>query len=195
MMKYLFLTAAVCLISGITFADSKTEILQDKVDRMEAELAFIQRKLYQEPVAAETSVQSITATPTNIDDLYSQIDAQSQVIQNLTEKVERLEFDLTTLKNKVDKINADVDFRLNELTSKNVSESVSPPEAKKSSDKDAYEEASGWSNFTKIEECGFKVKTGGLGMVKYDGNNYKESKFFTDFDWFRYENSGREWIC
>ena len=22
-----------------------------------------------------------------------------------------------------------------------------------------------------------------------------KKKFFADFDWFRYENSGREWIC
>ena len=34
-----------------------------------------------------------------------------------------------------------------------------------------------------------------VGMFVVSGNNYKESKFFTDFDWFRYENSGREWIC
>ena len=34
-----------------------------------------------------------------------------------------------------------------------------------------------------------------VGMFATSGGDYKESKFFVDFDWFRYENSGREWIC
>ena len=34
-----------------------------------------------------------------------------------------------------------------------------------------------------------------VGMFAVSGGDYKERKFFVDFDWFRYENSGREWIC
>ena len=34
-----------------------------------------------------------------------------------------------------------------------------------------------------------------VGMFAVAGGDYKEKKFFADFDWFRYENSGREWIC
>ena len=34
-----------------------------------------------------------------------------------------------------------------------------------------------------------------VGMFATSGGDYKEKKFFADFDWFRYENSGREWIC
>ncbi len=34
-----------------------------------------------------------------------------------------------------------------------------------------------------------------VGMFATAGGNYQERKFFADFDWFRYENSGREWIC
>ena len=34
-----------------------------------------------------------------------------------------------------------------------------------------------------------------VGMFAVSGGDYKEKKFFTDFDWFRYENSGREWTC
>ena len=34
-----------------------------------------------------------------------------------------------------------------------------------------------------------------VGMFAVSGGDYKEKKFFADFDWFRYENSGREWIC
>ena len=34
-----------------------------------------------------------------------------------------------------------------------------------------------------------------VGMFATAGGDYLDRKFFADFDWFRYENSGREWIC
>ena len=34
-----------------------------------------------------------------------------------------------------------------------------------------------------------------VGMFAVSGGDYKERKFYADFDWFRYENSGREWTC
>lgn len=136
-MKKIFLMFSVCLFSFNVLADTKTEILMDKIERMEAELALLQRKLYQNPEMSNRSQP--TNFPTNIDDFYAQMDAQNQVIQDLTQKVERLEFELTALNNKVDKANTDVDFRLNELSSQ--SASVSALEKSNASDKDAYEAA------------------------------------------------------
>ena len=108
-MRHLFLTTIICFISFHVLADAKMEILTDKVDRMEAELSLIQRKLYQNPTLSSQA-------PSNIDELYSQLDAQNQVIQDLTQKVEHLEYEFTLLKNRIDTINADVDFRLGELS-------------------------------------------------------------------------------
>ena len=34
-----------------------------------------------------------------------------------------------------------------------------------------------------------------VGMFAVSGGDYTQRKFYTDFDWFRYENSGREWCC
>ena len=34
-----------------------------------------------------------------------------------------------------------------------------------------------------------------VGMFAVSGGDYTERKFYADFDWFRYENTGREWIC
>ena len=110
-MKALFLIMVTLLGSVHAWADARTEILMDKVERMEAELALLERKLYQNPVPAAG-----TQLPPNIDEFYTQLDNQNQLIQELTEKVERLEFEVTTLGNRVDKMNADVDFRLSELT-------------------------------------------------------------------------------
>lgn len=34
-----------------------------------------------------------------------------------------------------------------------------------------------------------------VGMFAVSGGDYTQKKFFADFDWFRYENTGREWVC
>ena len=137
-MKKLILILGICCFSGAVLADTKTEILQDKVERMEAELALLQRKLYQN---ADIPEQKTSTLPANIDDFYAQMDAQNQVIQDLTQKVEHLEFELTNLGNKVNRINQDVDFRLSELgTQKPVIQAPSN-EPKNGSDKEAYEAA------------------------------------------------------
>ena len=141
-MKHL-LFVSICLFAVGALADAKTEILMDKVERMEAELSLIQRKLYQAPVIEEKTSSSVKAdAPANIDELYSQIDAQNQLIQELTQKVEKLEFDLGNLNEKLDKINADVDFRLTEVANQKPTESTPvSTETKNSNDKEAYDNA------------------------------------------------------
>lgn len=34
-----------------------------------------------------------------------------------------------------------------------------------------------------------------VGMFAVSAGDYKEKKFYADFDWFKYENTGKEWIC
>ena len=34
-----------------------------------------------------------------------------------------------------------------------------------------------------------------VGMFAVAGGDYTQKKFYADFDWFRYENTGREWVC
>ena len=181
-MKNILLMAGVCLLSFNVFADTKTEILIDKVDRMEAELALLQRKLYQNPsvqpvTPSADDLQNKSNAPANIDDFYSQLDAQNQVIQSLTEKVERLEFQLNSLGNKVDKVNTDVDFRLNELSSSKPSNSEPVSETKNGSDKDAYEAAYAL------------LKTG-----DYDKAEQAFLKFMTDYPTSSYLGNANYWL-
>ena len=138
-MKNIFLIASICAFSFGAFADSKTEILMDKVERMEAELGLLQRKLYQSP--KEIAQPQTANLPANIDEFYSQIDTQNQLIQELTQKVERLEFELNALGNKVDRVNQDVDFRLNGLGTLKSTEKNTPYETEINSDKEAYDAA------------------------------------------------------
>lgn len=173
-MKKTFLMISICLFSLNVLADTKTEILIDKVDRMEAELALLQRKLYQNPsqqtaVSSGNDLTTNSNVPSNIDEFYSQWDAQNQVIQSLTEKVEQLEFQLNTLSSKVDKVNTDVDFRLNELSSSTLSTSSSALKTENGSDKDAYESAYALlktGNYDKAEQAFLKF------MSDYPSSSY-----------------------
>ena len=173
-MKKFFLMASICLFSFGVFADTKTEILMDKIERMEAELALVQRKLYQTP---ENPVPNSANLPGNIDDFYSQLDAQNQVIQDLTQKVERLEFELAALGSKVDRVNQDVDFRLNELNTQKPTSQGTAIGEKNGSDKEAYEAA-----YTLL-------KTG-----DYDGAEQAFLKFMTDYPTSTYLGNANYWL-
>ena len=133
-MKKLILMMGICCFSVGVLADTKTEILQDKVERMEAELSLLQRKLYQTP---DASLSKTTSVPSNIDDFYTQLDTQNQLIQELTQKVEQLEFKISTLTNKLDQVNQDVDFRLNELSSQKPQAQSAESKPQNASDKAA----------------------------------------------------------
>ena len=166
--------ASICFFSLGALADTKTEILQDKIERMEAELALLQRKLYQAP---ETSVPVQPSNlPANIDEFYAQMDAQNQVIQELTQKVEQLQFELNTLENKVERINQDIDFRLSELGAQKPVEKA-PSEIQKGSDKVAYEAAYAL------------LKTG-----DYEAAEQAFLKFMTDYPDSTYLGNANYWL-
>ena len=183
-MKYLFLMIGVSFLTFGAMADVKTEILMDKVDRMEAELSLIQRKLYQTPttesqetVKTEEAGVAKAEAPENIDELYAQLDAQNQVIQSLTEKTERLEFELTGLQNKLDRINQDIDFRLKELSVGKTSESEVFSDKNQGKDKAAYDAAYAL------------LKTG-----DYEGAEQAFLKFMADYPESRLLGNANYWL-
>ncbi len=121
------LLLGIALISGSALADTQTEILSDKLDRLEAEMALIQKKVYQAPVVAEAPVSKV---PNNIDEFYATLDAQNQTLQELTQKNEQMSHELSELKGQLSRMNEDINFRFNELKQAPASDSVQkvPPD-------------------------------------------------------------------
>lgn len=147
-MKHLkFLSLGLCLISGVAMADPKTEMMQDKLDRLEAEMALIQRKIYQQPQQSNQPVEAQTLeTPKNIDDFYTQIDAQNQIIQDLTAQLEQTNHRLADLTDKFNRMQQDVEFRFQNLNQTPVVETAPPPQnptptMPEITDKEAYDKA------------------------------------------------------
>ena len=147
-MTYLkILSLGLCLLSTVAVADPKTEMMQDKLDRLEAEMALIQRKIYQQPQNQPVTPQPLE-TPKNIDDFYTQIDAQNQIIQDLTAQLEQTNHHLTDLTDKFNRMQQDVEFRFQNMNKFSESENLTQtqPEKKevvkpKISDKEAYDKA------------------------------------------------------
>ena len=101
-------------------SDTQNEILYDKVERLEKDVMSLQRKFY---TGAGNSSKNTSAIDTSsLDGLYTQITSQQEVIQQLTAKVEQLEYAQKQLEDKLNKMNADIDVRFS-MAEKAVAES------------------------------------------------------------------------
>ena len=108
-----FLLSTVSVISA--HADIKTDILNDKVTRLEKDINALQRKVYQSSntISVDENVQSVSTG--NLEDLYNRVSAQDAVVKDLTAKMEQLEFQQKQLDERLTKMNADIDVRFNML--------------------------------------------------------------------------------
>lgn len=113
-MKYFLCVLWALAVAVPARADIQWDIINDKVDRLDREMTLLQRKLYQTPAAGETGVPK-APTGASLDGLYERIEAQNQVVQELTKQLEETQFKLTQLQEKVNLLNADVSVRFQEL--------------------------------------------------------------------------------
>ncbi|MBQ4471965.1 MAG: tol-pal system protein YbgF [Alphaproteobacteria bacterium] len=86
----------------------------------------------------DSAVEKAVETPKtegSLDALYTQLEAQSVALRELTERVEQYEHQQQEMKEKLDRVNEDISFRLNELETK----AANPVMIDKSSDKERYD--------------------------------------------------------
>ena len=96
-----------------TFAasDTQTDMLYDKVERLEKDVMALQRRSYGSSASgAGTLAASSTAS---LDGLYAQLNEQEATVRALTAKIETLEFKQKQLEDKITQMNADIDMRFN----------------------------------------------------------------------------------
>lgn len=143
MKKTSFLVAlAVMMVSTQVWAisDTQYDVLFDRVERMEREMMGVQRKIY----SGSGISGSAPVSTTSLDGLYSQIDDQKAIIQELTTKIETLEYNQKQLEEKLAKMNADIDVRFNLLEKsgiKNSGTQNTTSSAKSSDAQTAYDKA------------------------------------------------------
>ncbi len=107
-MRFKLIFWTLFLMSLSVQADTQTEMLMGKIDRLEREIAILQQ--------SKNSVSNAPIQlPKNIDEFYNSLENQNQLIQNLTAQNEELSHEIAELKNKINQINDDVNFRFQEL--------------------------------------------------------------------------------
>lgn len=130
-------------MASTAFGATQTDILYDKVERLEKDVMSMQRKIYRGEVKTGTVSNERAGS---LDDLYAQITAQKNVIQELTTKIDTLEFNQKQLEEKLNRMNADIDVRFN-MAAQSESKTTASTTAKtvssgtKLSAKQAYDKA------------------------------------------------------
>ncbi len=111
-MKRLYL-GLVLLAAAPAFADIRTDMLTDRVDRLDREMTLLQQQVYQAP--ARPAVSAGEAVPADqLADIYAHIESQGQALQELTRKMEEVSFAQAQLKEQLDLLKADTEVRFTE---------------------------------------------------------------------------------
>ena len=162
-MKRIMTLAGILFLATSAGADLQTDMLTDRLDRLDKELTILQKKVYEQDAdKLNTSAkkqrrigffgtvekEEKTVSDAGLDDLYAQLDEQNKVIEALTRKIEELSYAQDSLKEQLKKTNDDVEMRFQLAAQKNSKSEVAPkaPSDKKASkpakpDKEAYDAA------------------------------------------------------
>ncbi len=138
-MRTKILLLGISFLSSPVWADAQMEIMAEKLERLEYELALVQKKVYQAPNLSGSE----TKMPQNIDEFYAALDTQNQIIQDLTQKNEKMGYELNELKNQISRMNNDFNFRFKELKQSAQPENTEKPKAPSPSvsEEEVYNEA------------------------------------------------------
>ncbi len=127
--KYIFNPCLIgCLaiffsLSATAQVNDNFAILNDRMDRLERDMTFIQRRVYQ-PQEEESKFsfmgfgkkkQTDNGPIDQTDELYSKLTAQEEALQQLTARLEEQSFEIAKLQEKIAKMNADTDIRFKML--------------------------------------------------------------------------------
>lgn len=132
-MKRLMLFSFLMLAWPV-LADLQSDMINDRLDRLDREMTLMQKKVYTEARPATVPVEG----GSDLGDLYAQLDAQNQALADVTRKLEEMAHDQEKLKAELTLLKEDLAVRFREAEPK---VSAPMPPAQKPSDKEAYDRA------------------------------------------------------
>ena len=119
-------------------ADIQTDMINDRLDRLDREMTLMQKKIY---APTPTIMSGLEGSTPNLGEVYAQLEEQNQIISELTRKIEELTHAQDMLKEQLDKMRADTDLRFEEQKAPSTTKTDKKPDAKKKTDKEAYDAA------------------------------------------------------
>lgn len=142
MTLYLCLAGLSAVLFGFSAAAQVNDnfvILNDRMDRLERDMTFMQRRIYQ-PQEEESKFsfmgfgkkqQSFSGPIDQTDELYSKLTTQEEALQRLTARLEEQSFEISKLEEKIAKMNADTDIRFKMLEDKVAPSNTNAPSTQK----------------------------------------------------------------
>ncbi len=130
MKQYLKLSLSAVLLMIFTVPVAMAELnvdsraIYDRMDRLERDITLLQRRIYKSNTQQTdtASTTQINASEGSLQHLYAKINEQEHLLAQMTSQMEELSHQLTQLQEDLKRMNADVDFRFNEM--KTVTSSV-----------------------------------------------------------------------
>lgn len=113
-MLLLCAVAALFVLPAHAAKETQIDMIYDKVERLEKDVMALQRRSYggaSRPIV-ESAAPSTPSSNTSLDEIYNQLQAREKEMQELTAKIEKLEFNQKQLEEKLKRMNDDVDMRL-----------------------------------------------------------------------------------
>lgn len=118
MRSFISLTVGFILMASAAMAqvDMTQRALMDRLDMLERDVTLIQRKVYKGgDVVVQTDAVQVAGTPGSNEHLFSKMAALESANADLTRQLEELRNDVQQANSRLDKINADVNMRFEQL--------------------------------------------------------------------------------
>ena len=155
MLKY-FLCVSLFVLP--VMAEVNNAQLFEKLERMEYDLDLLQRRVYQSSGTGDAAFQGEGGYA--LDELYSKIDSQTTEISRLTDNIEKLDYELKLLKQKVAKSEADIDMRF-QLAENKEKQKTKKGAEKKTTSKDSTTEQELYNQaYETMQEMNFEKAEG-----------------------------------
>ena len=118
--KHIFVAVAftVLVLPGTALAQSRDSYLADTVDRLERQLQTLERTVYRgasAPSGSDAAFARDNQSPAALPNLQITLDALEEQQRRLTGHMEKLEFQVRQLNERMDRLVGDVDFRLRQI--------------------------------------------------------------------------------
>ncbi len=138
-MKYVSLFFLLITMPAFVRADLQSDMMADKVKRLENEMTLLQKKVYtQDSDQLKTSRKQQrrsffsfgddeVVSDEAIDELLGQIEQQNTVISDLTKRLEEISFEQEMLKEKLQLLADDTEIRFRQLSENSRSVNTEPP--------------------------------------------------------------------
>ena len=121
--KYILTIATICVISNTVFAAPKTysgESLDNRIERMEKDLRILNKEVYKNGVSPLSSNVQTGMTKAQIADFEIRVSTLEESVRKMKGEVETMTYNQEQLATTVEKLQEDIDFRFNELQTKEV---------------------------------------------------------------------------